>query len=88
MAPDRYYHVSQTQLSVARHYGGCTVNGVEYVYDPTTDTLTRKSLACAETKAANAKRLDEKRAAKRRARVWSETHVMPLFGEPDEEADE
>jgi len=42
--PERYYHVSQTQLSVARYYGGCTVNGTHYVYDPTTDTLIREDV--------------------------------------------
>ena len=39
--PERFYHVSQGQLSVTRHYGGCTFNGHEYLYDPTTDTLMR-----------------------------------------------
>jgi len=39
--PERFYHVSQGQLSIARHYGGCTFNGHEYVYDPTSDTLIR-----------------------------------------------
>jgi hypothetical protein len=33
--------VSRTQLSVARHYGGCLYRGKEYVYLPTTDELVR-----------------------------------------------
>lgn len=77
--PDRYHHVSQTQLSIARYYGGATVNGVHYVYDPETDTLTRESLACAEAKAAIEKRRWEKLAAKERAKQWEETHRMELF---------
>jgi len=41
-APDIIYSVSHTQLSIARHYGGITYNGVEYVYNPADDTLTKK----------------------------------------------
>lgn len=33
--------VSSTQLSVARHYGGCRVQGREYKYVPLTDELIR-----------------------------------------------
>ena len=36
-----YQRVSQTQLSIARHYGGITVNGEHYVYCPPTDELIR-----------------------------------------------
>jgi hypothetical protein len=36
--------VSQTQLSVARHYGGCTYNGQVYVYQPLTDELIRNDV--------------------------------------------
>lgn len=36
-----YQAVSQTQLSIARHYGGTTVNGESYVYIPPTDELIR-----------------------------------------------
>ena len=39
--PERIYNVSQTQLSVARHYGGCKFNGADYHYDAESDTLTR-----------------------------------------------
>ncbi len=34
-----YLNISQTQLSVARHYGGCTINGDHYVYIPEHDAL-------------------------------------------------
>jgi hypothetical protein len=36
-----YRDVSNTQLSIARHYGGCTVNGASYYYYPDTDELIR-----------------------------------------------
>lgn len=36
-----YQCVSQTQLSIARHYGGITVNDESYVYCPPTDELIR-----------------------------------------------
>lgn len=31
--------VTQTVFSIARHYGGCRINNVNYVYDPKTDRL-------------------------------------------------
>lgn len=34
-------HVSHTQLSIARHYGGTNVNGVHYTYIPESDELVR-----------------------------------------------
>jgi outer membrane protein W len=39
--PERFYNVSQTQLSIARHYGGIKYNGADYHYDAESDTLTR-----------------------------------------------
>jgi hypothetical protein len=39
--PERIYNVSKTQLSIARFYGGCKFQGVEYHYDAESDTLTR-----------------------------------------------
>lgn len=32
-APERIYNWTQTQLSIAKHYGGCKFNGAEYVID-------------------------------------------------------
>ena len=43
-APDEIHNVSHTQLSIARHYGGCVFNGKEYVYFPDEDKLVRKDL--------------------------------------------
>ena len=42
--PERIYNVSQTQLSVARYYGGCKFNGADYHYDAESDTLTRMDI--------------------------------------------
>lgn len=53
--PERIYNVSQTQLSVARHYGGCKFNGADYHYDAESDTLTRMDVwkaRCASGKEA------------------------------------
>lgn len=38
---EKFYQVSKTQLSVARHFGGCKFNGDDYHYNPADDTLTR-----------------------------------------------
>lgn len=39
--PERIYNVSQTQLSIARHYGRIKFNGADYHYDAQSDTLIR-----------------------------------------------
>lgn len=39
-----YSNVSMTQLSVARHYGGCKINSHHYVYNPTDDSLIREDV--------------------------------------------
>ena len=41
VAPAIIRGVSSSQLSVARHYGGCRAFGRHYVYVPTTDELIR-----------------------------------------------
>jgi len=46
--PERLYNVSHTQLSVARHFGGCTFSGAHYHYDAETDTLIRADIWKAE----------------------------------------
>lgn len=48
--PERIYHVSKTQLSVARFAGGCTFNGTYYVYNPMEDMLIRDDILIAEQK--------------------------------------
>jgi hypothetical protein len=57
--PERIYNVIATQFSIARHYGGCTINGVYYHYDQASDTLIREDVFKARVaeakKAAKAK---------------------------------
>ena len=56
--PERIYNVSQTQLSVARFYGGCSLNGADYHYDAESDTLVRMDVwkaQCASSKKESAK---------------------------------
>ena len=43
-APPKLYRISQTQLSIARHYGGCIFQGNNYVYNTKDDTLTREDI--------------------------------------------
>lgn len=42
--PYQIHGVSQTQLSIARHFGGCRFNGAEYTYDYSDDSLTRNDV--------------------------------------------
>lgn len=39
-----YANVSMTQLSIARHYGGCKVEGKHFVYNPADDSLIREDV--------------------------------------------
>lgn len=39
-----YPNVSMSQLSVARYYGGCKVNGQDYTYNPADDSLIRNDV--------------------------------------------
>ena len=39
-----YTNVSMTQLSIARHYGGCKVQGKHFVYNPMDDSLIREDV--------------------------------------------
>lgn len=39
-----YANVSMTQLSIARHYGGCKVGSHHYVYNPMDDSLIREDV--------------------------------------------
>ena len=42
--PPKFYRISQTQMSIARHYGGIVFNGKQYIYNPIDDTLTREDV--------------------------------------------
>lgn len=60
MNPKKMYHVSETQLSIARYYGGCIFNGKQYIYNPDDDTLTREDVFKKENKIAKETRRLEK----------------------------
>lgn len=49
--PEEIHGVSQSQFSIARHYGGIKFNGTPYVYDPTRDVLIREDIHRARAKA-------------------------------------
>jgi len=39
-----YSNVSQTQLSIARHYGGCKIQGHQFFYNAADDSLIREDV--------------------------------------------
>ena len=43
-APERIFHVSHGQLSIARHFGGITYNGASYTYIAEDDCLIRNDV--------------------------------------------
>ena len=53
-APDEIHHVSQSQFSVARHFGGCTYMGQSYIYDAGQDSLIRRDVYLARLKQGKA----------------------------------
>jgi len=57
---DKYYNISHTQLSVARMFGECSINGKTYIYNPIDDSLTLESLMKKKDKMAIEKRKYEK----------------------------
>jgi hypothetical protein len=40
-----YANISMTQLSIARHFGGATVQGKMFLYNPADDSLIREDVA-------------------------------------------
>ena len=40
-APEEIHNISHSQLSVARHFGGCKYMGASYHYDASRDVLIR-----------------------------------------------
>ena len=63
--PERIYNWLDTQLSIARHYGGCTYQGVRYVIDYNAEghPLVRVDVLQREAK-------DRKDEAKREREAW------------------
>ena len=66
-APEEIFHVSHTQFSVARHYGGCKYQGVSYHYDEERDALVRMDVWLARIKEEGA---EAKRAARAAREKW------------------
>ena len=62
--PERIYHASQTQFSVARHWGECYFNGAKYHYDAVNDVLIRDDVWQEELAASKEKRDDYAKAEK------------------------
>jgi hypothetical protein len=69
-------NVSMTQLSIARHSGGATVNGHRYTYFPAADELWRDDVV----KAVNAWR-NEAKAAEAAWHRTAEQFVLDLWNE-------
>ena len=40
-SPEEIHNISHSQLSVARHFGGCKYMGASYHYDASQDALIR-----------------------------------------------
>lgn len=73
-APERYLNVSQTQLSIARYYGGAKVFGHNYTYDPTNDSLIRDDVLRREQKAKR----DAEKAARQAAKAKRDAEQKTL----------
>ena len=67
IAPERIYHVSHGQFSVARHFGGCKFQGKHYYYDAENDALVRHDVWKKELKEDKDK---AKRIAKAEKEKW------------------
>lgn len=65
--PERIYHWLDSQLSIARHYGGCKYNGAEYViaYSEEGQPLVRSDL------------IKKPKRDKRKSRVSAELSLQP-----------
>ena len=74
-APDEIHHVSQSQFSVSRHFGGCTYMGQSYIYDAGQDRLIRRDVYLARLKQgkAEAKAL---RDAERQRWMEAQKHLL------------
>lgn len=74
-APDEIHHVSQSQFSVARHFGGCSYMGQSYIYDAGQDRLIRRDVYLARLKQgkAEAKAL---RDAERQRWMEAQKHLL------------
>lgn len=53
-APEEIHNISHSQLSVARHFGGCKYMGASYHYDASRDVLVRMDVLLARIKEESA----------------------------------
>lgn len=63
-SPERIYGWLNSQLSIARHYGGCSLNGFDYVIENPEDPespLVRKDVLRREVCAKKAARREQRR---------------------------
>ena len=66
LPPERIYGWLDSQLSLARHYGGCTYQGYDYVIDPIRPDppLVRVDVLAREAKEAKLKKKEKRDAEK------------------------
>lgn len=64
--PEEIHNVSQSQFSVARHYGGCTFSGAHYTYDADRDVLVRDDILKARRAKNKSQALAEAREERRK----------------------
>ena len=64
--PEEIHNVSQSQFSVARHYGGCTFSGANYTYDADRDVLVRDDILKARRAKNKSQALAEAREERRK----------------------
>lgn len=64
--PEEIHNVSQSQFSVARHYGGCTFSGAHYTYDAERDVLVRDDILKARRAKNKSQALAEAREERRK----------------------
>ena len=71
-APEEIHGISNSQLSVARHFGGCKYMGASYHYDSSQDALIRMDVWL--------KRMREDSAAGKAAREAEKAKWLALQG--------
>lgn len=80
--PERIYHWQNSQLSIARHYGGCKFNGEDYViaYNEEGQPLVRADLL---KKPKRVKKKNEQAAAQLPLQPNAGDHAAPAGGRVD-----
>lgn len=71
--PEEIHNVSQSQFSVARHYGGCTFSGAHYTYDADRDVLVRDDILKARRAKNKSQALAEAREERRK---WTDVKTV------------